>query len=295
MATNEDIINLDDPANVITSVARNKVTVVLSQALNYELKLDLSAPADGDILVYSESTGLWSPQQSTVPTVATLSDVTLSSLADGEVLAYDGVEWNNLHALPLDVAIPGRYLDTVAGTGFSVRYAGSNVANSNNTMWYPIFVPSFRTFDAIAINCSTSADAASGSLVRLGLYNVDPATSYPTSLIVDAGTVSIESTGLKEATFSSITLSAGWYYTMFSCYATGATRPAFHGAATAVRQIGSAAMLTNGDHFFTHVSTGNAAGSIDPRVAAPDPAPVTNPRRYDGASAALIYTSLRYA
>jgi hypothetical protein len=227
---------------------------------------------------------------------APYGDESLLATADGEVLAYNGAEWDNRHVLPLDIAISGKYLDTVAGAGYSPRYAGSNVANSNQTMWYPMFVPSSRTFDAIAINCGIAADVASGSLVRLGLYNVDPATSYPTSLIVDAGTVSIESTGLKEATFSSITLTAGWYYTMFSCYAAGVTRPSFHGPSTLLRQIGSAGLTTNNDHFNSHVAISNVAGSIDPTVAAPDPAPAgAVPAWFLSASQALIYTSLRYA
>lgn len=62
----------------------------------------------------------------------------------------------------------------------------------------PFYVPVTATFDRIGINVFGAADA--GVVARLGIYS-DNGTG-PHSLVVDAGTVAMDSTGRKEATIS---------------------------------------------------------------------------------------------
>lgn len=81
----------------------------------------------------------------------------------------------------------------------------------------PYFVPVRRAFDRIGINVLT---AGTSNAVRLGIYA--NAGGTPGVLLLDAGTVSSTTTGLKEATIS-LTLDPGWYW--MSCAAQGGTAP----------------------------------------------------------------------
>ena len=58
----------------------------------------------------------------------------------------------------------------------------------------PIFVSSSITLDRIMIEVTTAGEA--GAQVRLGIYNADK-DWQPTELVLDAGTVSVDSTGVK--------------------------------------------------------------------------------------------------
>lgn len=62
----------------------------------------------------------------------------------------------------------------------------------------PLFVPRTMTFDRIAIHVSTLS--ASGN-ARLGIYN-NGDNLYPGTLLLDAGVVSVASTGVKAITIS---------------------------------------------------------------------------------------------
>jgi len=99
------------------------------------------------------------------------------------------------------------------GHSAGLRYFASNVlaagaagaGAANFVTFVPICIGEPATFTGIGINVST----AGGSTVRLGIYsNVG---SKPGSLILDAGTVSVTSTGQKTATISQL-LTAGWYW-----------------------------------------------------------------------------------
>ncbi|MBD2168074.1 hypothetical protein H6G04_27185 [Calothrix membranacea FACHB-236] len=75
-----------------------------------------------------------------------------------------------------------------------------------NTIYYQFtYIPRDVTISGLAINVTT---ASSGASMRLGIYSV--ANGNASSLIVDAGTVSIGTTGQKDAAFSRF-LAAGWY------------------------------------------------------------------------------------
>ncbi|GIV00857.1 MAG: hypothetical protein KatS3mg014_2533 [Actinomycetota bacterium] len=50
-----------------------------------------------------------------------------------------------------------------------------------------------------ALLCEVTAAGSTGALVRLGIYAPDPATGLPGALLRDAGTVSGQTTGFKEA------------------------------------------------------------------------------------------------
>lgn len=93
-------------------------------------------------------------------------------------------------------------------------YIGSQTTQSatvGRVYFTPFWVPVRRTFDRVGLNVNTAATAASGSVLRLGIYA--NSGGNPGSLILDAGTpVSTETTGAKEFTISQ-TLDPGLYWT----------------------------------------------------------------------------------
>ena len=72
----------------------------------------------------------------------------------------------------------------------------------------PVYIPNACTLDRIACDVTTGAATA---VVRLGIYNSDPATDLPSSRLLDAGTVDASTNGAKEITISQA-VTAGLYY-----------------------------------------------------------------------------------
>lgn len=80
---------------------------------------------------------------------------------------------------------------------------------ANQVRYAPILVITPITIDQLAIEVTSAG--AGGTTARLGIYNAD--TSWqPTTLVVDAGTVAVDSTGVKTAGIST-TLQPGRYLT----------------------------------------------------------------------------------
>jgi len=81
-------------------------------------------------------------------------------------------------------------------------------ANSGFLVCFPLYFPTI-TIDRIG--CIVAVAAGAGSLGRLGIYNSSLTECYPGALLLDAGTVSVASTGNREITISQ-TLSEGIYW-----------------------------------------------------------------------------------
>lgn len=100
----------------------------------------------------------------------------------------------------------GTYIDGHITTSTS----SSTAATATRTYFSVLFVPRAQALDRISISVSTAGAAA--TVARLGLYAADPTLNWePGALLLDAGTVATDSTGVKEATIST-TLSPGVYW-----------------------------------------------------------------------------------
>jgi hypothetical protein len=99
-------------------------------------------------------------------------------------------------------AISNAYL-TRRGTGVTTA-----ALTANRRFFVPVYVSETRTFTEIAVVVTV---AAASSSIRLGIRNCNQATGQPTTLILDAGTVDSSTTGLKQITGLSQSLSPGWY------------------------------------------------------------------------------------
>ena len=97
---------------------------------------------------------------------------------------------------------------------------GTPAQSQDRLNYEPWFLESTATLDRIAVEVTTGGTA--GKLLRMGIYNAN--TSWvPTTLIVDAGTVAVDATGIQAATIN-VTLPPGRYICAW-VLPTGGTAP----------------------------------------------------------------------
>ena len=104
------------------------------------------------------------------------------------------------HSLDLD-AHTRNQLEVLRTGHYHITGRGSGTAQTigANTLWaIPFIVARDMTVDRIAIEVSALAEGASA---RLGIYN-NGTNLYPGSLLLDAGTVSVATTGIKTITIN---------------------------------------------------------------------------------------------
>jgi hypothetical protein len=119
--------------------------------------------------------------------------------------------------------IVGRYVDPGSVTGATTP----TTFPANLLIGHLICVPRKMRFDRLGVRVNVAG--AAGARGRLGLYNVDPDTFYPTSLIVDAGEFDATVPGAVELVINQ-TLERGWYLACFIVNdATIGFRVALHG------------------------------------------------------------------
>ncbi len=121
---------------------------------------------------------------------------------------------------------------------------------------FPLYIPTARQIDRISCNVSTAG--TSGHVARMGLYNADPTSSFPTTVLVDSGTVGVGTTGIKEVIVSA---------PMHGMYWLGLTSQS--GTFTALSSLVGA---TSGGATTITVSAATTLiyGSVDPTVALAD-------------------------
>lgn len=86
-----------------------------------------------------------------------------------------------------------------------------SAASANSLRAFPFFVPKTQKFDRIAIRVTTLASGTTPK-ARLGVYeDKGDGSVYPGKLVLDAGEVDVNTTGLKELTIN-LTLKGGKLY-----------------------------------------------------------------------------------
>jgi hypothetical protein len=101
---------------------------------------------------------------------------------------------DNLNALSTALLLPqhitGRYYTSVGAAG------GPGTPSANDLYATPITIPNSGSYDRIAVNVTTNA----ADNARLGIYNDN--NGSPGSLVLDFGTVSLNTGGVREITIS---------------------------------------------------------------------------------------------
>jgi hypothetical protein len=98
------------------------------------------------------------------------------------------------------------------------------------TYYSPIYISETTSIDRIAIR--TSSIFSGTTSVRLGIYNHDYSTGLPTTVLLDAGTVSVTALStIYEITISQ-TLGAGFYWVVMCQQGTAPTTSSYTGNST---------------------------------------------------------------
>lgn len=101
-------------------------------------------------------------------------------------------------------------LSSSIGTGYAAVSPSSSTTNSNNVgRMLPFAIYEATSIDALALHCQAANNGA-GAVLRLGIYADN--SGRPGNVIVDAGTESINATGLKTLSFTPIVLQPGRYW-----------------------------------------------------------------------------------
>jgi hypothetical protein len=134
------------------------------------------------------------------------TDSKLTKLGDGTTA------WNSLN---YNWPYNGGHLRMTAGnfyvpTWFTAHSGGGHTASLNDMILIPIIIPNSITLTGLNCEVNTAATGGSGAVARLGVYSAD-SNGQPANLVLDAGTVGVESTGIKQIVVSQA-LTAGIYW-----------------------------------------------------------------------------------
>ena len=128
-----------------------------------------------------------------------------------------------------DLALPKlQTLTKISGQYFRTPLAqyAANAPTNTTTYYTPIYVDKSGTFDRIAI-VTSSLFSGTGS-VRLGIYN--NTNTAPSTLLLDAGTVSVSAASTAYTITISQTLSEGFYWLAFCQQGTAPTIGSYIGS-----------------------------------------------------------------
>lgn len=90
----------------------------------------------------------------------------------------------------------------------------------DNTYYVQVYLPAI-TLDRIGTR--TASGYSGTSTLRFGIYNMDATTHKPTTLVLDAGTVSATASSTNYEITINQTLSEGWYYLAMNAQTVGAS------------------------------------------------------------------------
>ncbi len=147
----------------------------------------------------------------------------------------------------------------VAARWYNAQLFGSTTTaapTASELRLVPLYVPGPRAIDRIGCNVTTAGTG--GHVARLGVYNSSPTTGLPTTVLVDAGTVAVDTTGVKEVAVSGTLHGLHWI-----CLT------AQSGTFTA---LGLVNLIYSGGGTSAHVLPANALSyaSVSPTSALPD-------------------------
>ncbi len=113
------------------------------------------------------------------------------------------------------------------GTGAaSIGTAGTATASNSTARYQPVWIGQSVSVTGLGIDVA-AANAGASAVVRLGIHA--NSSGRPGDVVVDAGTASLNTAVAKELTFSSVSLSPGWYWIVIATQSldTAGTNPTF--------------------------------------------------------------------
>jgi hypothetical protein len=153
-----------------------------------------------------------------VPNLIATNFLATSGTASATTFLRGDQTWSSASVEPAFIAPAG--VKSYGIPGLRPTGQGTPAQSQDRLNYEPWFLETAATLDRIAVEVTTGGTA--GKLLRMGIYNAN--TSWvPTTLIVDAGTVPVDATGIQAATIN-VTLPAGRYICAW-VLPTGGTAP----------------------------------------------------------------------
>lgn len=214
----------------------------------------------------------------TITAVVKASSVTPAMLsATGTASAATFLRGDGAWATP-PRAFPA-YSAVVSGLYFGTPFLtqSGSLATKDTIFATPLWINAPISVDRIAVKNETAGDA--GSVARLGIYSDDGTGGYPGALLLDAGTVSITSTGVKEITISQA-LTAGAYWLVGAIQGTGTPALTNAGGASGFTSGFFGQWLNSGDFFSNATSGSPVIGWSQASVTGALPANFTTSKTY---------------
>lgn len=206
-------------------------------------QLDATTAADNQGLIKDPSTGLFVPTDLVLGLTSSDSSVTINDNGDGTLdLAATGTSALGTWNIPAFVS--GQYYGNPWSTG-----GGTKSVNAGTMELAPFPVPVSCTIDQLAADVTVTG----AGVVRLGIYS-STSGHLPGSLLLDAGTVTAASTGLRTKSISQ-TLPPGLYWLACLVDTSGGTWRTWGGIATGVLGVNNLG-VANTRMFATGVTTG---------------------------------------
>jgi hypothetical protein len=147
------------------------------------------------------------------------TSTTTAATANAVKIAYD----LGLTKIPTLRPYSGLYIRTPIDGMFK------SIVAHQTTYYQPIYISKTNTFDRIALH--TQGDFSGSTTVRMGIYN--DSDGLPTTVLLDAGTVSPSAANTNYQITISQSLSPGLYWLALCQQGTAATTGSYYGAATA--------------------------------------------------------------
>lgn len=136
---------------------------------------------------------------------------------------YDGTVWAAVGGAT------GGYapMNGISGEFITNTYSWNQnrTAVLNRTQFMPIWLSSAKTYDRIG--CVGGSTFSGTATVRLGIYAHDDSTVAPSTLVLDAGTVSVTSASSQFNITISQSLGVGWYWLAFNMQSAASTSTFF--------------------------------------------------------------------
>ena len=196
---------------IVALVVTDSVTVgelfvrpTFGSDLGNDERVELSSPADGDVLAFDGVSGVWENRPGGVPSGGTTGQV----LAKASATDYD-TEWvaqsgGSFGLGVLTQSVGRRFVPGLIRTAWTEPVL---TAVNGETYYWPLVIREAVTFDAF---CPFVHVAQAASTCRLAVCSAD-SDFQPVSLIADSGGIATTTTGEKVSTTTKTTLQPGRY------------------------------------------------------------------------------------
>ena len=181
---------------------------------------------------------------------------------NGQVLTADSTATNGVAWATAAGGTPPQLMSSITNwysRPFGYASATDQTFQSERTFYLPIILGAY-TYDRIAVFTGNGFPASSNTL-RLGIYNNDAATNKPSTVLLDAGTITTTTSDTAyQITISQTITTAGLYWLAFNEQVAGITG-LYRGYAAAT------AGVPNGLLGYQTSAIGNATGNDLPLIA----------------------------